>query len=136
MSDSAPPAEVLADSGLVGIRPLPLEGGEGRSWRAGDAVLKPVVSTTDSEHVAELFTSLSPTRVVRVPRPVRPPKAGGYRTAGRRGHGCWVISDPASARSAYQKVLARVTSGAAVALREQRRELHLRHPAAHTASRR
>lgn len=37
---------------------------------AGDAVLKPVVSTTDSEHVAELFTSLSPTHVVRVPRTV------------------------------------------------------------------
>jgi uncharacterized protein (TIGR02569 family) len=71
VSGRAPDGEVLADFGLAGARPSLLPGGEGRSWRARDAVLKPVTNTAAAEYVAELLASLPESHAVRVPRPVR-----------------------------------------------------------------
>jgi uncharacterized protein (TIGR02569 family) len=68
---TAPGDEVLADFGLAGARPVLLPGGEGRSWRAGDAVLKPAASPAADYYVAELFANLPESDAVRVPRPVR-----------------------------------------------------------------
>ena len=36
-----PPPAVLAAVGVAGSRPLPLGGGQGMSWLAGDVVVKP-----------------------------------------------------------------------------------------------
>ena len=41
MSSLPPPPSVLAAFGLSGVRPLPLGGGQGTAWLAGDLVLKP-----------------------------------------------------------------------------------------------
>ena len=71
MSGDAPDDAVLADFGLAGVRPLPLPGGEGYSWRAGDAVLKPAAGSASAQYIAELFASLPASAAVRVPRPLR-----------------------------------------------------------------
>jgi uncharacterized protein (TIGR02569 family) len=42
-----PPAHVLAAFGVVGCVPVPLDGGQGTSWRAGDLVLKPAAADPD-----------------------------------------------------------------------------------------
>lgn len=39
---STPPAPEVLDAFGVQARPQSIEGGEGRSWRAGDVLLKPV----------------------------------------------------------------------------------------------
>jgi uncharacterized protein (TIGR02569 family) len=44
---SQPPAHVLAAFGVAGSVPVPLGGGQGTSWRAGDFVLKPAETDTD-----------------------------------------------------------------------------------------
>lgn len=44
---SQPPAHVLAAFGVAGRVPVPLEGGRGTSWRAGDLVLKPAAAEPD-----------------------------------------------------------------------------------------
>lgn len=49
MPSPPPPGPVLAAFGVAGASLLPLSGGQGRSWRAGGAVLKPADQT-----VAEL----------------------------------------------------------------------------------
>ncbi|WP_431912814.1 TIGR02569 family protein [Nonomuraea jabiensis] len=65
-----PPPGVLAAFGLTGpVRPL--AGGRGRSFRAGDAVVKPVDSAEEAEWSARVFADLPPAAGFRVPRPLR-----------------------------------------------------------------
>lgn len=66
-----PPGDVLVDFGVAGARPVLLSGGEGRSWRADDIVLKPVARMAEADYVATLFASLPESDAVRLPRPVR-----------------------------------------------------------------
>lgn len=47
MVPSQPPAHVLAAFGVAGGAIVPLDGGQGTSWRAGDLVLKPTESDPD-----------------------------------------------------------------------------------------
>jgi uncharacterized protein (TIGR02569 family) len=96
VSDGAPDDAVLADFGLAGLRPLSLPGGEARSWRVGDVVLKPVGSIAAARYVAELLASLPESDAVRVPRPVRT-VSGGWVS---RGWGAcrWLPGQPATDR--------------------------------------
>jgi uncharacterized protein (TIGR02569 family) len=69
-----PPPEVLAAFGLSGpVRRL--DGGQGRSWHAGDAVLKPVDEEPEHAWVCEVTAGWT-SREVDVPRPLR--AAGGW----------------------------------------------------------
>jgi uncharacterized protein (TIGR02569 family) len=96
VSGGAPDDAVLADFGLAGLRPLPLSGGEGRSWRVGDVVLKPVGSIAAARYVAELSASLLESDAVRVPRPVRT-ASGGWVSRGWAA--CWWLpGEPATGR--------------------------------------
>ena len=47
-----PPPAVLAAFGVAGSRPVPLGGGQGMSWSAGDVVFKPV-DVDDLEEIHE-----------------------------------------------------------------------------------
>lgn len=59
MAGERPPADVLSAFWAVG-EPVPIDGGEGRSWRAGDLVLKPLdVSEPELEWQADVFASIS-----------------------------------------------------------------------------
>ena len=53
---SQPPPLVLAAYGAAGIVPVPLDGGQGTSWRAGDLVLKPAA---DPDELAWLVRTIS-----------------------------------------------------------------------------
>lgn len=67
---AAVPEEVLAAFGVGGVVPVPLPGGEGTSWRAGDVVLKPDDSAREARWFAEVYDALTGPGF-RVPRPVR-----------------------------------------------------------------
>jgi uncharacterized protein (TIGR02569 family) len=59
MPSERPPAAVLSVFGVTG-EPEPVEGGEGRSWRAGELVLKPLdVSEQEMEWLADVLASIS-----------------------------------------------------------------------------
>ncbi|MEU1734174.1 TIGR02569 family protein [Streptosporangium sp. NPDC020145] len=75
-----PPAGVLAAFRLAGA-PRPLAGGQGQSFRVGNAVLKPVNTTEEAEWCAEVFAGLTSTSEFRVPRPCRADD-GSYVVAG------------------------------------------------------
>jgi uncharacterized protein (TIGR02569 family) len=80
-----PGPEVLADFGASAV-PVPLPGGEGTTWRAGDVVLKPVGPPRAARWTADLYDSLArlPEPGFRVPRPVR------------AASGDWLAADPAA----------------------------------------
>jgi len=61
---------VLAAFGASGSVPVPLTGGQGTAWRAGEIVLKPAGSRHAARWTAELYSTLSGPGF-RVPRPVR-----------------------------------------------------------------
>lgn len=65
-----PPREVLDAFDVDGEDLVPLPGGQERSWRAGDVVLKPVNDPTEAEWVAEVLSEL-PEAGFRVSRPTR-----------------------------------------------------------------
>ncbi|GAA3699429.1 TIGR02569 family protein [Nonomuraea antimicrobica] len=65
-----PPAGVLAAFRLTGAV-HPLAGGQGQSFRAGNAVLKPVDDAEEAEWSAEVFAGLAPSAEFRVPQPCR-----------------------------------------------------------------
>lgn len=65
-----PPPRVLEAFGLSG-RPEPLEGGQGRSVRVADAVLKPGVDAAETAWAAGLMERLRGHREFRVPRYLR-----------------------------------------------------------------
>src|SRR5690349_11071299 len=61
---------MLAAFGCDGFEPELLPGGEGRSWRCGDVVLKPVDDVEQAVWTAEVLTTIDFADVV-VPQPVR-----------------------------------------------------------------
>lgn len=70
MSSAPPPAAVLAAFGAAG-EPRPLPGGEGRTWRVDDLVLKPCGLTAEAAWIAEVLSALPPSPLFRVARPVQ-----------------------------------------------------------------
>jgi uncharacterized protein (TIGR02569 family) len=64
------PAAVLAAFGAAGVDPVPLSGGRGTAWRAGQVVLKPADSVREGRWFADVYDALSGPGF-RVPRPVR-----------------------------------------------------------------
>jgi uncharacterized protein (TIGR02569 family) len=79
MSAVPPPAAVLAAFGATG-EPRPLPGGEGRTWVVGDVVLKPCGLTAEAAWIAEVLSTLPPSPLFRVARPVQ------------AAEGRWVVS--------------------------------------------
>jgi uncharacterized protein (TIGR02569 family) len=65
-----PPEHVRVAFGVVAATPQHLPGGQGRAWRCGDAVLKPV---DDAAEASWLASTLEQLRVdgIRVARPIR-----------------------------------------------------------------
>ena len=80
-----PGPEVLAGFG-ASAAPVPLPGGEGTTWRAGDIVLKPAGAPRAARWTADLYDSLAgrPEPGFRVPRPVRA-ASGDWLAAADRG---------------------------------------------------
>jgi uncharacterized protein (TIGR02569 family) len=64
------PEAVLAAFGATGVDPVPLSGGRGTAWRAGQVVLKPADSVREGRWFADVYDALSGPGF-RVPRPVR-----------------------------------------------------------------
>ena len=91
-----PGLKVLASFGAR-ADPVPLPGGEGTTWRAGEMVLKPVGEPRVARWTADLYRALADRARpgFRVPRPVR--SATGDWIAGESVNG-----DPASAWVAWQ----------------------------------
>jgi uncharacterized protein (TIGR02569 family) len=91
------PEAVLAAFGVPGAVPVPLLGGQGTTWRAGDIVLKPAGAPHEARWVADLYSRLSGPGF-RVPRPVRA-AAGDWVAEGWVAEGWvawqWVPGDPA-----------------------------------------
>ncbi|HEU0132702.1 MAG TPA: TIGR02569 family protein [Mycobacteriales bacterium] len=77
MTPAAPPARVLAAFGCPGD-PVPLAGGQGECWRAGDVVLKP--APDDAALLASVMADVVETPAFRVARPVA--SADGWVCAG------------------------------------------------------
>jgi uncharacterized protein (TIGR02569 family) len=70
MATQSLPTSVLAAFGVAGM-PVPLEGGQGTSWRVGDAVLKPLdLPESELAWQADVFASISADGV-RVAQPLR-----------------------------------------------------------------
>lgn len=70
MASQSPPSQVLSAFGVSGT-PVPLEGGQGSSWRVSEAVLKPLdLAEPELEWQAQLFASISCDEF-RVARPLR-----------------------------------------------------------------
>jgi uncharacterized protein (TIGR02569 family) len=65
-----PPAHVIAAFGLTGVGGDQLDGGQGRTWRFGDVVLKPVENAVEAAWVASTFDTLRVSGI-RVARPIR-----------------------------------------------------------------
>ena len=81
---SAVPDEVLAAFGVAGVVPVRLPGGQGTTWRAGQAVLKPADSLRAGRWFAEVYDGLNGPGF-RVPKPVRA-VSGDWVTLGWT---CW-----------------------------------------------
>ena len=78
---SQPPAQVLAAFGVAGSVPVPLDGGQGTSWRVGALVLK--LADTEPEELAwqaSLFSQINQDGF-RLARP-RPARDGAWRVDG------------------------------------------------------
>jgi hypothetical protein len=96
-----PAPDVLAAFGTH-ADPVPLPGGEGTAWRAGEVVLKPAGDPRVARWTADLYRDLSPVAArrdpgFRVPRPLRAATrdwAAGDRATGDRATGDWVAEDP------------------------------------------
>jgi uncharacterized protein (TIGR02569 family) len=97
-----PPEHVLAAFGVAGIPPVPLPGGQGTSWRAGSAVLKPAdQSPAELDWLAGVYSQI---------------RADGFRIAAQRraadGAACvdgWSATDYVRGRHAarsWAKVIA------------------------------
>ena len=79
---SAPPREVLEAFAVTG-EPTLLRGGMGRTWRAGEVVLKPVDDITEHAWVAEVYDAW-PSSDIGVPQPLR--AEGAWSFAGWGAH--------------------------------------------------
>jgi Phosphotransferase enzyme family len=90
-----PSPAVLASFGAgAGVAPVPLSGGQGTAWRAGELVLKPAGDPRVARWTAGLYLSLSGDQDpgFRVPRPLR-------TVAGNEAAGDWIAEDPAAGTS-------------------------------------
>lgn len=65
-----PPPEVVASFGGTG-QAIPLPGGQGRTWQAGDVALKPGGLPAEAEWAAEVLSGMAEDARFRVARPVR-----------------------------------------------------------------
>jgi len=81
--------------------PVPLPGGEGTAWRAGEVVLKPAGDPRVARWTADLYRDLAPSGLLagrdpgfRVPRPLR--AAAGDWVAGGWVAWQWLHGEPAS----------------------------------------
>jgi uncharacterized protein (TIGR02569 family) len=70
-----PAADVLAAFGIHADAVL-LPGGEGRTWRAGDAVIKPTGLPAETAWVAEATCAIPPSDLFRVATPIRATDGG------------------------------------------------------------
>ena len=91
-----PAPDVLAAFGAH-ADPVPLPGGEGTAWRAGEVVLKPAGDPRVARWTAEIYRDLGPVAArrdpgFRVPRPLR--AATRDWAAGDWAAGDWVAEDP------------------------------------------
>jgi uncharacterized protein (TIGR02569 family) len=75
----APPADVLTTFGAAGVL-VRQPGGQGRTWRVGDLILKPCDHPAEAAWTADILSTLAPSPRFRVAPPV----------AGRDGR--WVVS--------------------------------------------
>ncbi len=95
-----PSPAVLASFGVqAGADPVPLPGGQGTSWRAGELVLKPAGDPRVARWTAGLYLSLSGLADpgFRVPRPLRTvpaSRAAGNEATGEEAAGDWIAADP------------------------------------------
>ena len=67
----SPPSAVLAAFGAAGSRPVPLGGGQGRSWLAGDVVIKPAEADLEELTWQDLIFSQMSSAGLRLARPRR-----------------------------------------------------------------
>ena len=65
-----PPGDALRAFG-VRVEPVLLDGGQRRTWRAGDVVLKPVEEPDEHAWLCETYDAWPARDVVRVPQPLR-----------------------------------------------------------------
>jgi Phosphotransferase enzyme family len=88
-----PSPAVLASFGAH-ADPIPLPGGQGTTWRAGEMVLKPAGDPRVARWTAGLYLSLSGFRDpgFRVPPPLRTVAENG--AAGNEAAGDWIAEDP------------------------------------------
>jgi len=109
-----PPQVVLEAFGLSGL-PVPLHGGQGRSWRLGDVVLKPSGFPPESRWRAETLAALGESSSdIRLARPV-PALDGDWVARGWEAFH-WVAGQPDPSRideilvagNAFHALLARV----------------------------
>ncbi|MEU7822874.1 TIGR02569 family protein [Catellatospora sp. NPDC049133] len=75
MARDVPDSEILAAFGGRGPA-LRMPGGQGRTWRAGDVVVKPGGLEAETTWVAEVLSSLPESRRFRVAQPVRAADGG------------------------------------------------------------
>ncbi len=80
MPTTPPDPGVLAGFGLAGSAPEPLAGGQGGTWRVGDAVVKPVDDEVEAGWTAGLLSDL-PETGFRISRPI-PTRAGTWTAGG------------------------------------------------------
>ncbi|MFB9662985.1 TIGR02569 family protein [Glycomyces mayteni] len=75
-----PPRTVLEAFGST-AEPVLLEGGQGRTWRSGGLVLKPVDNPAEAEWRAETLSALPESDTFRIPRPI-PTRTGEWTAEG------------------------------------------------------
>jgi uncharacterized protein (TIGR02569 family) len=80
MEACAPPAHVLAAFGAVGV-PVVEPGGQGRTWRVGDRIVKPCDNAAAAAWTAAALPTLAASARFRVPLPV-PSRAGNWVESG------------------------------------------------------
>ncbi|MBA3234006.1 MAG: phosphotransferase [Propionibacteriales bacterium] len=97
----APPDELCRAFGVDAGAATLLDGGQGRTWRVGDLVLKPVDHVVEHAWVSDVFSGWSQTQV-RVPEPVCT-LDGSRSYAGWAAHR-WLEGRTASMRSNADKI--------------------------------
>ena len=104
---SAPPSAAVLDAFGVPGAAVRLEGGQGRSWRVGDVVLKPVDDPLLHAWISDVLAGWDDDADVRVPAPV-PSRDGSWVYGGWSaarylpGRAATVAGEPAYVRSAAE----------------------------------
>lgn len=127
-SDAYPPPVALLDAFRLGGSPLVrLTGGQGRTWRVGDVVLKPVEDEAEHDWVCGIFAGWQHHESVRVPEPlVTGDGAWSYDGWGAHrlvvGHSASMRTDSAAIRAAIDAFHAAVEDVACPAFIAQRQD--------------